>query len=102
MNILEVHVITRRALKEFAAKHKTAEKPLDSWYAIAKKATWQNIADVRANYPQADAVGKCTVFNIGGNKYRLIVKIEYKLQTIYIKYVLTHSEYDQEEWKRGC
>ena len=95
-------MITRRALKEFAASHKTAEKPLDSWYSVAKKANWQNITDVRVSYPQADAVGKCTVFDIGGNKYRLIVKIEYKLQTIYIKSVLTHAEYDQEEWKRGC
>ena len=97
-----VHVITRRALKEFAAIHKGAEKPLDSWYSVAKKAHWHSIADVRVNYPHADAVGRCTVFNIGGNKYRLIVKIEYKLQTIYIKHVLTHVEYDKEEWKRDC
>jgi mRNA interferase HigB len=97
-----VHVITRRVLKEFAAIHKGAEKPLDSWYSVAKKARWQSIADVRVNYPHADAVDKCTVFNIGGNKYRLIVKIEYKLQTIYIKHVLTHVEYDKEDWKRDC
>ena len=97
-----VHVITRRVLKEFAAIHKGAEKPLDSWYSVAKKALWQSIADVRVNYPHADAVGRCTVFNIGGNKYRLIVKIEYKLQTIYIKCVLIHPEYDKEEWKRDC
>ena len=97
-----VHMITRRALKEFAAIHKGAEKPLDSWYSVAKKAHWQSIADVRVNYPHADAVGRCTVFNISGNKYRLIVKIEYKLQTIYIKHVLTHAEYDKEDWKRDC
>jgi mRNA interferase HigB len=97
-----VHVITRRALKEFAVIHKTAQKPLDSWYRVAKKANWQSLADVRVNYPHADAVGRCTVFNIGGNKYRLIVKIEYKLQPIYIKYVQTHAEYDKEESKRGC
>ena len=97
-----VHVITRRVLKEFAAIHKAAEKPLDSWYSVAKKANWQSLADVRVNYPHADTVGRCTVLNIGGNKYRLIVKIEYKLQTIYIKFVLTHAEYDKEEWKRDC
>ena len=66
-----VHVITRRVLKEFAAIHKGAEKPLDSWYSVAKKARWQNISGVRVNYPHADAVGRCTVFNIGGNKYRI-------------------------------
>ncbi len=88
-----MHVITRRALKEFAALSKAAEKPLDSWFSVAKRSHWQSIADVRVSYPHADAVGRCTVFNIGGNKYRLIVKIEYKLQTIYIKNVLTHAEY---------
>ena len=97
-----MHVITRRALKEFAGLNRAAEKPLDSWYRMAKKAHWQSIADIRGSYPHADAVGNCTVFNIGGNKFRLIVKIEYKLQTIYIKYVLTHTEYDEEERKHGC
>lgn len=97
-----MHVITRRALKEFAALNKAAEKPLDSWYRVAKRAHLQSITDVRVSYPHADAVGRCTVFNIGGNKYRLIVKIEYKLQTVYIKHVLTHAEYDKEEWKHDC
>lgn len=97
-----VHVITRRALKEFAAIHKAAETPLDSWYSVAKKERWESIADVKVNYPHADAVGSCTVFNIGGNKYRLVVKIEYKLQTVYIKHVLTHARYDKGDWKNDC
>lgn len=97
-----MHVITRRTLKEFAAGHKAAEKSLDSWYRVAKKARWQSIAEVKENYPHADAVGRCTVFNVGGNKYRLVVKIEYKLQTIFIKRVLTHAEYDTGEWKNDC
>lgn len=95
-------MITRGALKDFAALNKGAESPLDSWYRVAKKAHWRNIADVRLSYPHADAVGRCTVFNIGGNKYRLIVKIEYKLQTVYIKRVLIHAEYDKGDWKRDC
>jgi len=97
-----LHVITRKALKEFAARYRAADVPLDSWHRVAKKAQWQNITDVRADYPHADAVGKCTVFNIGGNKYRLIVKIEYRKQMIFIKYVLTHAGYNREEWKHGC
>lgn len=97
-----VHVITRKPLKQFAERHRAAEKPLDSWYHAAKKAHWLNIADVRADYPHADAVGRCTVFNIGGNKYRLIVKMEYEFQAIYVKYILTHAEYDKEEWKHDC
>ena len=97
-----MHVITRKALKEFASLNKAAESPLDSWYRVAKKAHWQSIADVRVSYPHADAVGRCMVFNIGGNKYRLIVKIEYKLQTVYIKRVLRHAEYGKVDWKRDC
>jgi mRNA interferase HigB len=102
VNMRGVHVITRRLLKEFAARNKAAEKALDSWYGVAKKAHWESIADVRMIYPHADSVRKCTVFNIGGNKYRLIVKIEYRLETIYIKRVLTHAEYDKGDWKHDC
>jgi len=94
-----VHVITRKRLKEFASTHKTAESSLESWYRVARKARWRNIADVKAVYAHADAFGRCAGFNISGNKYRLIVKIEYKLQTILIKRVLTHAEYDREGWK---
>ena len=97
-----MHVITRRALREFAALNKAAVKPLDSWDRVAKKAHWQSIADVRVSYPHADAVGRCTLFDIGGTEYRLIVKIEYRLQVIFIKHVLTHAEYDKEEWKHDC
>jgi mRNA interferase HigB len=55
--------------------------------------------EVQAVYPKAEAVGNFTVFNIKGNKYRLILSINYEQQIIYIKYVLTHAEYDKENWK---
>ena len=69
------------------------------WYRIAKRAAWQNITQVRQVFPHADAVGEFTIFNIGGDKYRLIVSIKYRWQVIYIRHVLTHQEYDQEKWK---
>ena len=77
-------------------------QPLDDWYRIAKKAKWRNLAEVRAVYPHADLVSRCVVFNIGGNKYRLIAKIAFHRHVIYIKYILTHKEYDQGGWKYGC
>lgn len=62
-------------------------------------AVWANLVEVQAVYPKTEAVGNFTVFNIKGNKYRLIVSINYEKQIIYIKYILTHAEYNKETWK---
>jgi len=94
-----MHIISRRRLLEFAAIHPDVAAPLDSWYRVAKAAQWENLVEVRQVYPTADASGNFTVFNIKGNNYRLIVAINYSGQRIYIKYVLTHAEYDKENWK---
>jgi mRNA interferase HigB len=56
-------------------------------------------AEIRQIYPSADIVGKYTVFNIKGNNYRLIAEINYRSQTIFVRYILTHSEYDKNKWK---
>jgi mRNA interferase HigB len=95
-----VHVISRKKLKEAALIHRDAEAALQAWFKVAESATWQSLNEVRKTYASADSVGKFTVFNIKGNKYRLIVKIEYTYQKIFIKHVLTHAEYDKEEWKQ--
>ncbi len=89
-------------MRVFCDKYPDAKVPLDAWYQIAEKASWHNIFEVKQSFPHADAVGSCTVFNIGGNKYRLITKIKYNKQVIYIRVVLTHKEYDKNEWKRDC
>lgn len=94
-----MHIITRSRLRQFGKEHPDAESSLKSWYTIAKRAAWQNLTDVRQIYPHADQVGRLTIFNIGGNKYRLIVRIEYARQEVYIRHVLTHAEYDKERWK---
>lgn len=97
-----MHVISKKKLREFWELHPDAYKPLDNWYRVAAKAAWRSIAEVRVAFPHADAVYHCTVFNIGGNKYRLIVEIKYDKQVIYVKHVLTHKDYDQGAWKKGC
>ena len=94
-----MHIISRKRLLEFSQSHADAYTPLDDWYRIAKEAQWNHIGEVRQVFPSADAVGNFTVFNIKGNDYRLIVDIVYSTQTIYIKYVLTHAEYDKDKWK---
>ena len=100
----ELHIISRRKLLESARRHSESTVPLDTWFRIAKKAEWKSLEDVRKTYPSADGVPvgdkTYTVFNIGGNKFRLIVKIEYEFQQAYIKHVLTHSEYDKGDWKK--
>ena len=95
-----MHIISRKALRDFADEHKDAETPLDDWYRTAKRANWVNLVDVRKTYPHADAVGDFTVFNIGGNKYRLATHIKYRSRRIYIRHVMTHEEYSREDWKK--
>ncbi len=94
-----MHVISRKKLKEAAARYADLEGPLDAWFRIAKKAAWKNLPDVRKTFSNADAVGKWTVFNIKGNHYRLITEINYLYGRLYIRYVLTHSEYGRGGWK---
>jgi mRNA interferase HigB len=94
-----VHVISRKALKAAAARHPDLAGPLDTWYQAAKAAQWGSLADVRKTYRDTDTVGELTVFNIKGNAYRLIVKIEYRFGLIFIRDVLTHADYDKEAWK---
>jgi len=97
-----VRVISRKALLEFSRKHPNAAQPLDNWYRRALKAQWKNLADVKLDYPHADSVGDCTVFNIAGNKYRLITRIKYEYRVVYIRFVLTHAEYSRGGWKSDC
>lgn len=94
-----MHVISRKKLKEAVAKHADLEGPLDAWFRIAKKALWRNLADVRKTFSTADAVGKWTVFNVKGNQFRLIAEVNYAFGRIYIRYVLTHAQYDRGGWK---
>lgn len=74
-------------------------EPLDYWYRVSRRASWQSLAGVRLDFPYADPMGKYTVFNIGGNRYRLIATLKYRWQVVYIRHILTHAEYDKGAWK---
>lgn len=101
-----MRVIAMSGLREFwQAGHTDAEKPLRDWYRIASKAVWRSLDDVRRIYPHADGVKVASgrnvvVFNIGGNKYRLIVDVLYQVQVAYVCMVMTHAEYDKDRWKQ--
>jgi mRNA interferase HigB len=94
-----VHVITRKRLNDFAVVHPDVKSGLTDWYKVMKTGTFQSFAELPTTFPSADQVGNLTVFNIGGNKARLIAAIHYNRQKIYIRAVLTHAEYDSGKWK---
>ncbi len=94
-----MHIITRKRLNDFAAIHPETRSALEHWYKTMKKAHFTSFADVRSIFPHADQVGKLTVFNIGGNKARLITAIHYNRKKVYIRAVLTHPEYDKNRWR---
>ena len=78
-----MHVITRKRLNEFSEKHPDAKSSLARWYVIIRKNRFLNFAQLRETFPHADQVGKFTVFNIGGNKVRLIAAVHYNRNKIY-------------------
>jgi mRNA interferase HigB len=86
-------------IREFVRTHPHASTSLENWYDTVLKASWRSLTDVREVYPHADLVGRRTVFNIAGNNFRLISRINYQRQIVYILAILTHSEYDKEQWK---
>ncbi|MDJ0719639.1 MAG: type II toxin-antitoxin system HigB family toxin [Prochloraceae cyanobacterium] len=94
-----MHVITRKRLNEFVAKYPETKTALVQWYKLMKQSDFNSISELREIFPTADKVGKLTVFNIGGNKVRLIAAIHYNRKKVYIRAVLTHNEYDLDKWK---
>ncbi len=93
-----MHVIARPQLIKFYQREgcKDAKGPIDAWWHEAKKANWQSWPEIKAQYGSASILkGSRIVFNLGGNKYRLIVKINFPTQTVFIRFVGTHKEYDK-------
>ncbi len=95
-----MHVITHRRLKEFWEKHPNAKPSLQIWYNRTNSAQWNNFNDLRQVFPNADRVGKLTVFNISGNHYRLITFVDYQYKKVFVRNILTHSDYDTDNWKQ--
>lgn len=94
----EVRVIARHALREFwdQRSHRDAEQPLRAWFAEARWAAWRTPTDIKGAHRNASFVGSDrVVFNIGGNKYRLVVAVKYSAQIVFIRFVGTHASYDE-------
>jgi len=99
-----MRIIKRSTLIDFGRRYADAVEPLARWHRIARRARWASLTEVRIDFPHADIVtvasGKpVTVFNVAGNKYRLVTAIHYNRQVVYTLRVMTHSEYSRGKWK---
>jgi mRNA interferase HigB len=95
-----MHVITRKRLNQFAEMHPATRSSLAHWYRVMKGTNFTSFPSLREAFPSADQVSGLTVFNVGGNKARLIAAIHYNRRKVYIRAILTHKEYDEGKWKR--
>ncbi|MFZ7198642.1 type II toxin-antitoxin system HigB family toxin [Avibacterium avium] len=90
-----MRIISTAKLIAYYQKHPETEQPLKAWIAEAKKANWQSVHDIKAQYRNASILkNRRVVFNIKGNEHRLIVAIAFQMGAIYIKFIGTHKEYD--------
>lgn len=101
-----MRVISKSRLRQFWELRGRAEAagPLKAWYAHvrSKRVSWRNWGDVKAAFANASLVGNCVVFNVGGNKFRLVTRILYESQKVFVLKVMTHDEYDRGDWKTEC
>ncbi len=92
-------LISYRQLRLFSVQHPSASEPLRGWRHVIEKNAFSNWAELKAAFNSVDRVGELVVFNIGGNKFRLIAYIRFEAQIVYVKAVMTHYEYDKGGWK---
>lgn len=92
-------LISNRALRELAAVHADAAQALQDFRRKVEKGSFGNFAELRAVFPAVDKVGERYVFNIGGNKFRLVAGIDFSRRMMWVKAVLTHGDYDRGAWK---
>lgn len=96
---MPMKLISNKALREFALVHPDADAPLQAWRRLIERGSFQSFGQLRATFASADKVGDRYVFNIGGNKYRLVATIAFVPQVVWVKAVMTHAEYDKGAWK---
>jgi len=94
-----MNVIAKRNILKAGEKFGLVAE-MNRWYRDAKSANWQSMGDVRIAYASTDKVGRVLIFNIRGNQFRLITQVNFAIQTIFFKALMTHKEYDRGEWKK--
>jgi mRNA interferase HigB len=96
-----MHVVSHKAIRQFGEEYPHAESALDHWYRVAKRATWASFAEVKQSFHTADFVAPYVVFDIGGNKYRLVAEINYGRNVLFIRGIMTHQQYMRGAWKES-
>ena len=91
--------MSHKAIVDASRTYPHAAESLDFWYRVTLRASWQNLAETRQDFSHADLVDRRTVFNIGGNNFRMITRINYRQQIVYVLRILTHAAYDKGDWK---
>lgn len=97
-----MRVISEKRLRQFWQKHRDAESALRAWYKTMCATNWDTFAELKQTFPRADRVGRCIVFDICGNKYRLVVTARFDYGVFYVRSVMTHAEYDLNRWREEC
>ena len=95
-----MHVISRKKLKEFWARHADSRGALEAWFKVVRTTRYETWADLKRTFAgKVDKVGDRIVFDVGGNKYRIIAVVHFNRGKVYVRHVLTHAEYDRGAWK---
>ena len=89
-------------IEKFARRHPNARSAFNRWRRITEVVIWGDFEDFKRDFPAADKYRACVIFDIAGNNYRLITKIDYAAEIVAIRKALTHAEYDKEKWKKDC
>jgi len=94
-----MHVVSHKAIRIFCEEYPEARNALDYWYKVARRATWANFVEVKQTFNTADFVAPYVVFDVGGNRYRLIAEINFDRRMLFIRGIMTHKEYGKGAWK---
>ncbi|HXM43279.1 MAG TPA: type II toxin-antitoxin system HigB family toxin [Bryobacteraceae bacterium] len=94
-----MHIVSHKAIRIFCQEHPQARNAMDHWYRVAKQATWSSFAEVKQSFNTADFVAPHVVFDIGGNKWRLVAEMNFTRRVLFIRRIMTHKEYMKGTWK---
>lgn len=97
-----MELVDYELVEKFTKKHARARSSFNLWRDVTVAASWKSFDDVKKTFRSADIYGDCVIFDIGGNNYRLIAKIEYEDEQVSTNKVMTHAEYDKDKWKKNC
>lgn len=95
-----MHIISYKKIRDFILKHPVSKKSLNPWFRIVSNTDFGSFTDIKNLFPSADMVKNFVVFDVGGNNYRVIAFVDYEYRKLFIRHVLTHSEYGRQKWKK--